>query len=251
VNRSPIPRVLSTLRRHRVKALLMGGQACILYGAAEFSRDVDLAVAVDPGNLARLRAALAALGAEPVFFPPLSAESLSRGHACHFRCRAPGLESVRVDVIAVMRGVDPFPRLWRRRERVRLPGIGTVPVMAVTDLVQAKKTQRDKDWPMIRRLLEADVARSPRHASRARIRFWLREGRTPALLMEVAQRHPRIAAEEARRRPALRAARAGDLAATEETLRREEDQERARDRRYWKPLRAELERWRLGRSRFP
>ncbi len=36
----------------------MGGQACILYGAAEFSRDIDLAVAVSPGNLARLRAAL-------------------------------------------------------------------------------------------------------------------------------------------------------------------------------------------------
>ena len=46
MNLSPIPRVLSTLRKHRVQALLMGGQACILYGAAEFSRDVDVAVAV-------------------------------------------------------------------------------------------------------------------------------------------------------------------------------------------------------------
>ena len=70
---SPIPRVLSTFRRSRVRALLMGGQACILYGAAEFSRDVDLAVAVAPANLARLRAALDELQAEPVFFPPLSA----------------------------------------------------------------------------------------------------------------------------------------------------------------------------------
>ena len=69
---SPIPKVLSTLRRHRVKALLMGGQACILYGAAEFSRDVDVAAAVSPANLRRLRAALAQLAAEPVLFPPLS-----------------------------------------------------------------------------------------------------------------------------------------------------------------------------------
>jgi hypothetical protein len=88
------------LRRRRVKALLMGGQACILYGAAEFSRDVDLAVAVEVGNLSRLRAALDDLDAEPVYFPTLSAETLNRGHACHFRCRAPGLENVRVDVIA-------------------------------------------------------------------------------------------------------------------------------------------------------
>jgi hypothetical protein len=27
------------MREHGVQALLMGGQACILYGAAEFSRD--------------------------------------------------------------------------------------------------------------------------------------------------------------------------------------------------------------------
>ena len=44
---SPIARVLSSIRKHKVRALLMGGQACILYGAAEFSRDVDLAVRAD------------------------------------------------------------------------------------------------------------------------------------------------------------------------------------------------------------
>ena len=102
---SPIPRVLSTFRRHGVKALLMGGQACILYGAAEFSRDVDVAVAVSPANLDRLRAALADLDAEPLLYPPLDAAALRRGHACHFRCRAPGLHGIRVDVMGVFRGV--------------------------------------------------------------------------------------------------------------------------------------------------
>ena len=38
-----IRKVLSSMQTHRVKALLMGGQACVLYGAAEFSRDTDLA----------------------------------------------------------------------------------------------------------------------------------------------------------------------------------------------------------------
>ena len=32
------------MRAHRVRALLMGGQACVFYGAAEFSRDTDLAI---------------------------------------------------------------------------------------------------------------------------------------------------------------------------------------------------------------
>ena len=35
--RNPILKVLSSIRAHRVHALLMGGQACVFYGAAEFS----------------------------------------------------------------------------------------------------------------------------------------------------------------------------------------------------------------------
>lgn len=31
----------------------MGGQACVFYGAAEFSRDVDLAILAEPDNLRR------------------------------------------------------------------------------------------------------------------------------------------------------------------------------------------------------
>ena len=54
---NPIGKVLSTFRKHRVRALLMGGQACILYGAAEFSRDVDVAILASEANLQRLRAA--------------------------------------------------------------------------------------------------------------------------------------------------------------------------------------------------
>ena len=44
MSRSPIPKVLSTISSHGVEALLMGGQACVLYGAAEFSRDADFVV---------------------------------------------------------------------------------------------------------------------------------------------------------------------------------------------------------------
>lgn len=56
---TPIQTVLSITRQHGVRSLLMGGQACILYGASEFSRDVDLAIYAHPENLQRLGAALA------------------------------------------------------------------------------------------------------------------------------------------------------------------------------------------------
>lgn len=176
MSQSPIPRVLSTFQRHRVKALLMGGQACILYGAAEFTRDVDFAVAVGAENLHRLRAALDELEAEPVFFPLLSAAVLRRGHACHSRSGAAGLHGLRIDVMSTMRGVDSFGKLWRRREEFELPGVGRVAALSLPDLMKAKKTQRDKDWPMIRRLIEADVARAPSRVPATRCRSVLAAG---------------------------------------------------------------------------
>ena len=49
------------MRAHRVRALLMGGQACVFYGAAQFSRDTDFAILADAANLTRLRRAFAPL----------------------------------------------------------------------------------------------------------------------------------------------------------------------------------------------
>lgn len=63
--RSPIRKVLSSIRKHRVRALLMGGQACVLYGAAEFSRDTDLVILANAKNLMRLRCRAATLTSAP------------------------------------------------------------------------------------------------------------------------------------------------------------------------------------------
>jgi hypothetical protein len=57
------------------------GQACVFYGAAEFSRDTDLAILSTPENLERFRAALADLEAECIALPPFEVDYLLRGHA--------------------------------------------------------------------------------------------------------------------------------------------------------------------------
>jgi PHD/YefM family antitoxin component YafN of YafNO toxin-antitoxin module len=51
----------------------MGGQACVFYGAAEFSRDTDLAILASSENLARLRKSLKDLKAEVIALPPFEA----------------------------------------------------------------------------------------------------------------------------------------------------------------------------------
>lgn len=244
---NPIAKVLSTIPKHRVRALLMGGQACVLYGAAEFSRDVDLAILADPANLRRLREALAELKAEVIAVPPLLARHLRRGHAVHFRCLHPEADRIRIDVMSKMRGVEPFPRLWTRRTTLVLPGNITCNVLSLPDLVSAKKTQRDKDWPMIRRLVEANYFAHRRNPNRAQVAFWLMELRTPELIEEVAKRYPRVCRRLASARPLLARALTADLAELAEELENEAAVERDKDRRYWSPLRKQLEEMRRSK----
>ncbi|HET6342768.1 MAG TPA: hypothetical protein VFG78_11375 [Gemmatimonadota bacterium] len=246
---SPIARVLFTIRERNVRSLLMGGQACILYGAAEFSRDADLAVFASRDNLENLNDALSSLAAEVVAVPPFEIEYLERGHAVHFRCRHPDLRGVRIDVMTRMRGVDPFPDLWERRTTFPLPEGLDVEAMSLPDLVASKKTQRDKDWPMIRRLVEANYEQFFNEPGEERVRFWLGELRTPELLVECASRFAEAARRLAVERPAVADALSGDEAETARRLEEEQAREMEADRAYWAPLRAELEALRRERRR--
>ena len=238
---SPIRKVLSSIQEHRVRALLMGGQACVLYGAAEFSRDIDFAILADPRNLVRLRKALADLRAEVIAVPPLEPKYLRRGHAVHFRCLHPEALRMRIDVMSKMRGMDAFSELWARRTTLVLSDRLSCELMSLPDLVIAKKTQRDKDWPMLRRLLEAHYFEHRAYPGRARVTFWLKELRTPELLVEIAQRYPRPCRRMGAARPLLAHALAGDLVEIARGLLEEEMAEREKDRQYWSSLRQELE----------
>jgi hypothetical protein len=123
----------------------MGGQACVLYGAAEFSRDTDFAILSTPENLAKLQ---------------------------------PALDELQAGCIAV----PPF-----------------------------------------------------------RVRFWFLELRSPVLLREVAVNHPDTRSTLTPMRPILLALPSADDETIEAQLQAEETRERQDDRRYWAPLRRELE----------
>jgi hypothetical protein len=237
---NPILKVLSTLTTHRVRFLLMGGQACVLYGGTEFSRDTDIVLVPDPVNLAALKKALDDLQAEVIAVPPFEEDYLRRGFAVHFRCAHPDAKGMRLDVMAVMRGVAPFDELWSRRLTMDVPG-GQIDVLGMPDLIQAKKTQRDKDWPMIRRLVEAHYDAHQSAPTDDRVRFWLREARTMSLLQNVANHYPALLAEIVPQRPLLSVVGNAAGEAIEQALQDEERAEREADRRYWAPLFKELE----------
>ncbi len=238
-----ILRVLSTIRQFDVPVLLMGGQACVLYGAAEYSRDLDLAVHSTDAEVPRLSAAMEALGATVIAVPPFDVSFLRRGHAVHFSVPDSNAPPLRVDIMSHMRGVAPFEELWTRRTTVVLSGDeagadGTIDLMALEDLVTAKKTQRDKDWPMIRRLVDASYDRGRDTAATPdEIDFWLSELRSPEFLVEAVRRFPREARASARTAVAV-ALDGGDVSGA---LATEQAAEMTRDREYWLPLRRELE----------
>jgi len=112
----------------------------------------------------------------------------------------------------------------------------------------AGKTQRDKDWPMITRLVEVDYAAHLAIPPPGRIAFWLREMRTPELLVSLAAQHSDLA--KAAKRPLVALAAAGDITGLGSALRAEEDAEREADRRYWEPLKAELAQLRQAKRSF-
>jgi hypothetical protein len=100
-----------------------------------------------------------------------------------------------------------------------------VDLLSLEDLVTAKKTQSDKDWPMIRRLVEQSYF-SPNAQPDPPVEFWLREVRTPELLIAVAARHPQTARRMADARRAVCEAIAGEADNLSRALAEEEQEER-------------------------
>ena len=222
----------------------MGGQACVFYGAAQFSKDIDFVLLADDANYERLHQALAELRAERIAIPRFSAAVLQRGHAVHFRCQASGVEGLRVDVMTRLRDLDGFTTMWNRRTTLTDADGTNYEIMAVEDLVQAKKTQREKDWPMISALVEGHYQSLQHELTPERIAFWLCEARSPDRLVDLCQRFPAEAAAMQARRPLLALAQADDLEPLRAALDAEVRVEQAKDRAYWEPLRKEMEQFR-------
>ncbi|GAB4180887.1 MAG: hypothetical protein Fur0032_21900 [Terrimicrobiaceae bacterium] len=117
-------------------------------------------------------------------------------------------------------------------------------LLAVPDLVNAKKTQREKDWPVIAALVEGHFQAFQCHPTGERIAFWLGESRSAERLMDLAAQFPADAVRWKDARPLLALAIAGDLVGLREAFDAEVRAEKEKDRIYWEPLKREMEAFR-------
>lgn len=231
-------------------ALLMGGQACVFYGAAQFSKDIDFLILAEDENFEGLHAALGEMKATRIAVPGFDPRVLDRGHAVHYRCKATGVEGLRVDIMTKLRDLPDFSILWDRRTTITESDGQNIDLLSVPDLVNAKKTQRMKDWPMISALVEGHYDQYTSEPNPSRIDFWLRESRVEDRLIDLVVRFPaEAAAMAASTRPLLTLAITPDLPRLREALDAEVRAEQEKDRIYWEPLKREMEEFRRAERR--
>lgn len=140
------------LEEHEVRWLLISGQATILYGAATFSEDVDLWIDPESKNLERMTRALHASGASYYkLTPPLNVHFAERHHGFHFTVPDQAGGVLYLDVMACPPRVGPFREAWQRRSVFETQW-GPLNTVSIVDLVELKKTQRPRDYPVISRL---------------------------------------------------------------------------------------------------
>lgn len=220
-----------SLTRRGVDALLISGQATVLYGAAPFTEDVDLWIHPDARNCARLQLALADVDARVYkLTPPMAPRHVRRGHGFHFVI--PNRETMYLDVMGRPPRVGPYGAAARRARTLPTPW-GRVRVASPEDVVLLKKTRRLADYEVISNLVRRRVEEDPSRPAalirwallnsfRAEDLAWLRDH----------PRSPRVSRAAVRALPSLDRCRrllAGEIAALQR-----------RDTAYWRPIVREL-----------
>lgn len=232
---------LASLERERVRYLLISGQACVLYGASQFTEDVDLWVRPTRADLRGLLKALAGAGAIVHKLTPRPNLALARrGHGFHFMIRP----DTYIDVMARPPRVGPFGDAWARRRRIATDW-GKIPVVSPEDLVLLKRTNRPSDYEAISNLVRMRWVESPDDPGVVR---WGLRNTFDVDDLATLVRSSGVAARMARTRPAVRAllpygtrrlpAKVRREAARLLALEATDVQERGR--RYWLPILREL-----------
>jgi hypothetical protein len=141
--------LLSTLARHRVRYLVIGGYAVMRYAEPRYTKDLDLWIATDPLNATAIFTALREFGA-----PLLNLSEKDFMEPGYFYQM--GRPPLRVDIMMSIPGLE-FESAWRNREEVSIDEL-SVPFISKQDLIGAKLASgRPEDLLDVERLRQTDT----------------------------------------------------------------------------------------------
>lgn len=148
-------RILRTLAQHGVEYVLVGGLAVQTHGGVRTTVDVDILPSPEPGNLARLAAALRALSAR-VLNPGGEALAIDAAMSPRATLWQFATRHGAVDVLHDAPGAPPYDQLRERALTVRLDDFD-VAVAGRDDLIGMKRAAgRPADLEDIAVLTEPD-----------------------------------------------------------------------------------------------
>jgi predicted nucleotidyltransferase len=136
--------LLSALADSSAEYLVIGGWAVGFYDEPRFTRDLDLLIGTDPGNLTRVVTALRVFGAPPAIVQQLT--TLGPEEFVFL-----GAPPARVDLLRSVPGVK-FDEAMARATRADWDGV-PVTVLSKADLIASKRAAgRERDLRDLQRL---------------------------------------------------------------------------------------------------
>ena len=178
----------------RLRAILSSGQAVVLHHLAIMSKDGDWLLREDGESMGHVLGVLDSYGARYRFGAPLDTRWMAGGWSAHFEFMAGALR-VRTDFVCRPPRITPgrLCEIWTEQESRDFPFVDLI------DLIELKKTNREKDYAIIgeiaRRITDIDN----------RLRF----SRSARELNDLCSHYPRNAQRIARERAVLLCAGAG------------------------------------------
>jgi hypothetical protein len=141
---------LRDLNEHGIRYVVVGGLAVIRHGAVRATKDVDVAVAMDDENVARVERLVAHWGATNPDGTPLRSTKLAARGVLSLRTR-----HCLVDILSAELLPASFDDVLGRADVKRIDGV-PAPICSLSDLVAMKRaTSRGTDLVDLARLSEA------------------------------------------------------------------------------------------------
>jgi len=129
--------LLKTLKKRGVKYLVVGAYAVTHYTEPRYTKDLDIWVEPEAGNVIRLYEALKEFGAPLKNITPKDFTNKNLVYQI-------GVEPIRVDILMGLSGIE-FSEAWEHRELADFEGIKTN-IIGINELIRSKKqTKRPLD----------------------------------------------------------------------------------------------------------